>query len=249
MNGWKHYYQVMGMLVGIFALLGIWNIEPVQSQFMEVLANVSESVPLGSEIILPESSLSLEEENVALRAEIASLLYLKQENDLLKSVIETRNESRLNPVQGDIIGFDNLFLRNTALINVGSRDGIQKDQPAIYLGHLVGQVVEVSESWSRIRFVHDTDSTIGVRIENEQNSQGLLKSQFGTTLMVDLVPRVESVEVGQPIFTSGVGNIPAGLVVGTIASVSEGNLFHEIMVDYPINTRRINTVFILTESL
>ena len=249
MNGWKIYYQVIGMMIAVLLLIGAWNIDSVQSQIGQVLAAITESSQMGSELIPSQSNLSLEEENIALKAEVASLLYLKQENTLLKSALEMRNDFSLNPVQGDIIGFDSVFLRNTALVNVGSRDGIQVDQPVVYLGHLVGQVIEVSETWSRIRFVHDQQSSIGVRIQNEANSQGLLKSRFGTSLMVDLIPRVEEIEEGQAIFTSGVGNIPAGLVLGTIASISEGSLFHEVVVDYPINTRRITTVFILTERL
>lgn len=202
---------------------------------------------LADTVLDSPDSLSLEQEVIALRAEVSSLLYLKQENTLLRDALELQNETQLSPVKGDIVAYDNVFLRNSALLNVGSNDGIQLNQAVIYLGHLVGQIVEVSNTSSRVRFLSDPESSIGVTIENEANSQGILKSLYASQLIIDLVPRLEEVSEGQSIYTSGIGYLPPGLFVGTIDSVEEGDLFYNIVLSQPINSRRLTTVFVLTE--
>lgn len=181
----------------------------------------------------------------SLEAEVASLLYLKSENELLKSAIETKNETGIIPIQAKIITFDNNFTRSSALVGVGSNAGVKEGQPAIYLGHLVGIVKEVSDSSSKIQFLNDADSKLAISLQNSNSSQGILKSQFGTSLEIDSISKLEPVNQGNNIITSATEKIPAGLLVGKVKSVSEGDLFHKIIVDYPINFYQLNEVFIL----
>ncbi len=234
---------IMG--ITLLLLVGAFAIRPIRTVFLNGISAISGTITaaVGNDVL--PSDQNPVQEVASLKAEIASLLYLKQENELLRSAIETKNETGLVPLKANVISFDNNFLRSTLLVNVGSEQGVSANQPVIYLGYLIGMVTEVTADTARIQLISDSESTVGVQIGNEVSSQGVLKSSFGTELFVDLVPKVEQVSIDQPIFTSGVGGIPAGLVVGTVQQVNEGELFHEIIVDYPINLRRIHTVFIL----
>lgn len=191
------------------------------------------------------SQEQLQAKVIALEAEVASLLYLKSENELLKSAIETKNETGIIPIQAKIITFDNNFTRSSALVSVGSSEGVKLEQPVIYLGHLIGIVKEVSESSSKIQFLNDANIKLAVSIQNANISQGILKSNFGTVLEVDSVSKLEPINQGNNIITIGTDTIPSGLKIGKIKSVSEGDLFHKIIVDYPINFYRLTDVFIL----
>jgi cell shape-determining protein MreC len=187
----------------------------------------------------------LQAQVTSLEAEVASLLYVKSENDLLKSAIETKNDTGIIPIQAKIVTFDNDFTRSSATVTVGSKEGVKVNQPVIYLGYLVGQVKEVSESSSKIQFLNDADSKIAVQIQKDIPSQGILKSQFGTVLEVDSVPKLEAIVKDQNIITTPTETIPAGLLVGKIKDISEGDLFHRIIVEYPINFYQLTQVFIL----
>lgn len=237
--------SVIIMSVTLVMIIGTASLRPVRTIFMNGLTSMRGTITSAVGSAIESDSKNPDQEVVQLQAEIASLLYLKQENELLRDAIETKNETGLTPLKAEVISFDNNFLRDTILVNVGQDQGVQENQPVIYLGHLVGVVTSVTADTSRIRLISDAESTVGVRIENEIQSEGVLKSSFGTEIFVDLVPKVESIQPGQAIFTSGVGGLPAGLVVGTVSQVNEGELFHEIIVDYPINLRRITNVFIL----
>ena len=124
---------------------------------------------------------------ISLEAEVASLLYLKSENELLKSAIDTKNETGIIPIQARIITFDNNFTRSSALVGVGSNLGVKEGQPVIYLGHLVGIVKEVSKDSSKIQFLNDADSKLAISLRNSNSSQGIFKSQFVTSLEVDYI--------------------------------------------------------------
>lgn len=191
------------------------------------------------------SAEQLQARVTALEAEVASLLYLKSENELLKSAIQTKNDTGITPIQAKIITFDNNFTRSSAMVGVGSIDGVRVGQPVIYLGHLVGQVKQVSENSSKIQFLNDAESKLAIAIQNSNSSQGILKSEFGTALEVDSVSKLEVVNIGSNVISIATDTIPAGLLIGKVESVSEGELFHKIIVDYPIKFYQLTEVFIL----
>lgn len=187
----------------------------------------------------------LQSQVTSLQAEVASLLYLKSENELLKSAIETKNDTAIMPIQARIIAFDNNFVRSSATLNVGSSSGIRENQPVIYLGHMIGIIRSVNENFSQVQFINDTSSKIAVTVQKDNPSQGVLGSQYGTLLQVDLISKLEPVAVEQKVVTTQTDTMPGGLLIGTIKEVSEGDLFHRIIVETPINFYQLTDVFIL----
>jgi|GEM_PF-703207 rod shape-determining protein MreC len=240
----KKYNKFIIITIIISGLAIILTILGVTTKLLGILPNIS----LESSILKNKdqsSSEQLQARIVALEAEVASLLYLKSENDLLKSTIQTKNDVAIIPIQAKIITFDNDFTRSSALVEVGSKDGVQVNQPVIYLGHLVGKVKEVSENSSKIQFLNDSEIKLAVSIQNSDFSQGILQSQFGTRLEVDSVSKLEKVNAGTNVVTKATEKIPSGLLIGKIESVSEGDLFHKIIIDYPIDFYKLTEVFIL----
>lgn len=217
--------------------------------FSGTINNIFNRLPLisfGSTMQDNTSSVEqLEAKKISLEAEVASLLYLKSENELLKSAIQTKNDTGIMPIQSKIINFDNDFTRSSASVDVGAKDGVKVNQPVIYLGHLVGQVKEVFDSYSKIQFLNDSESKLAITIQNNASLQGILRSKFGTVLEVDSISKLEVVNIDSNIVTTATETIPAGLLIGKVKSVSEGDLFHKIIVDYPINFYQLKEVFIL----
>lgn len=238
----KQYKSIIIASISLIVILTL-----VLSGFISKMLSKLPLVALGNvlEINNQLSQEQLQSRVIALEAEVASLLYLKSENELLKSAIETKNEIGITPIQAKIITFDNNFTRSSALVGVGENEGVKVSQPVIYLGHLVGIVKEVSAYSSKIQFLNDADIKISVSIQNANSSQGILKSNFGTSLEVDSISKLESVNQENNIITTATDTIPAGLKIGKVKSVSEGDLFHKIIVNYPINFYQLSEVFIL----
>lgn len=143
------YSAIISILLPVGLIAGLLAWSPTRDIFLQGLTSLSGAVTNAVTTIEPsreQSEQGLQEENAALKAELSSLMYLKQENELLKSALETRETTALTPVKAKVVGFDNNFLRHSALVNIGSNQGVEVNQPAIYLGYLVGKVVSVYEN-------------------------------------------------------------------------------------------------------
>lgn len=241
-RSYQHVLGLLGVVLVITGALWAWSLDGYIYKTLHFMTRVQGQEESAADLDM--STSELKEEVLQLRAERASLMDLKRENQALRQAINTTQEREINPLIGHIVSFDNMFLRHTALLDTGADHDVEENQVVMYQGHVVGKIVEVKETSSRVQFILDPESRIGVSIGNEDNSQGMLVSKYGTDVTVDLVPRDELVEEGDPIYTSGVGDLPSGLVVGQVASVSEGDRFQDIKVDYPIRIRRLDTVFI-----
>lgn len=231
---------ITGALLSITLIGGVMGgIPTVLSQLPLMRGVYAENT---SDTLSPEQ---LQAQITSLQAEVSSLLYVKSENELLRSAIETKNETAITPIKARIITFDNNFTRSSATVNVGSSSGVKENQPVIYLGHMIGIVQTVSENSSKIQFLNDSSSKVAVTIQKDNPSQGVLMSQYGTLLQVDLISKLEPVAPDQAVVTTQTETIPGGLLIGKIKEVSEGDLFHRIMVDSPINFYDLTDVFIL----
>jgi rod shape-determining protein MreC len=231
------------IIIGIICIGGIWGL--ISSG---LLIGLFRYIPrLQSQSITPTelSSEQLQAEVISLQSEIASLMYLKSENELLKSAIITKNETTITPVAAQVIFFDNDFTRSSAIVNMGGDAGVKIGQPVIVLGHIVGVVQEVTPTTSTIQFLNDSESKLAVTVQRDTPIQGILKSRFGTSLEVDLISKLEPIQTGQTIVTTPTDMIPGGIRVGSIKEVKEGELFHSIIVDYPISFYGLTQVFIL----
>lgn len=191
------------------------------------------------------TEIDLIKENIDLKSKLAKLSYLEKDNEILRSAIETKEKTQSNLLEVNIIGFDNSLNRNLVIFNKGRKDNITKNQSIIYKGYFVGKIIEVSEEISKAEFINSNQSNIGVRIQNELRSEGILKSNYGIELFIDLIPKTEKITIGDFVYTSGIGDVKEGLLIGNIKSIEEGDLFYKVYIDYPFDLNRLYKVYIL----
>lgn len=214
-----------------------------REQIYKLVFNVRLKVFLNKEYSSTE--IDLIKENIDLKSRLAELTYLEKDNEILRSAIETKEKTKSNILEVNIIGFDNALNKNFIILNKGKNDGIVQNQAIIYRGYFVGKVVEVLEDTSKVEFINSNQSNIGVRIQNELRSEGVLKSNYGIELFIDLIPKTENINIGDFVYTSGIGDIKEGLLIGTVKSIEEGDLFYKVYLDYPIDLNRLYKVYIL----
>ena len=107
-------------------------------------------------------------------------------------------------------------------IDKGSSFGIEVGMPAVTSAGLVGRVVEVSRTQSRIRLITDSDFELGVRIVGFDTVAVAKGSGAGRTLVVgDGIPLSLPVEPGMLVTTSGIENsvYPPDIPVGVVQDV------------------------------
>ena len=141
--------------------------------------------------------------------------YILQENKRLKSTIE-----ELDTVSSEIVGKvlvdkKSPFLRSV-IVNRGSKDNIELGMAVMDKSYLIGKVVEVSFTSSRVLLLSDLNSKIPVDIM-PNNIQSILSGTGGNNGNIQYTRQQELIENDAIVFTSGAGGLfKSGIPIGTI---------------------------------
>ncbi|MEN8708589.1 MAG: rod shape-determining protein MreC [Paracoccaceae bacterium] len=231
------------MIIVIFCLLlfGLWRIdtprvERLRMQAIDVVMPTYKAIfaPFGDLINLLddfESYQTLAEQNKELRRELQRMrawreaaLQLEQENARLLDLNKVRLDPKMTVITGKVIADSGSPFRQSVLLNVGTRDGVQDGWPTRDGIGLVGRVSGVSGNTARVLLITDSSSRIPARIE--PSGQAAIVSGDNSA-----APRLEFIEVpsaarpGDRVVTSGDGKVfPPSLLIGHVAQDPRGRL-------------------------
>lgn len=120
-----------------------------------------------------------------------------------------------------VLGASGAGLAHSFILDAGARDGVRKYHAVMVDGYLVGQVVAVGEKYSRMLLLTDANSRIPVQVERTGTRAFLAGNNSRYPKLVHFENQ-ERLELGDRIIASGMdGNIPYGIPVGTVGSISE----------------------------
>jgi len=111
-----------------------------------------------------EQNAGLKRERIELRRQIIRARAVLQENNQLKSVLGLREKTEQAVAVGRIVGSSFESTRRFAVLSVGRSDGVMPGMPVRTADGLVGRVVEVGSSASRVLLVSDRSNIVPARI-------------------------------------------------------------------------------------
>ena len=174
----------------------------------------------------------LVEENNSLKAEISQLREqarnfeeVENENERLRRLTELREKhSDFVFESAKIVAWDSSNYTSAFTVSKGSNQGLELgDCVVTEYGAVVGQVVELGESWATIRTIVDVDMDLGALV-GAGSYAGVVTGEFA--LMKRELTRVSYLASGAQMFagdevlTSGSGGtFPPGLLIGTISAI------------------------------
>lgn len=140
----------------------------------------------------------------------------------------------------------------TLTLDRGSSDGIGLDAAVIDAWGVLGRVIAVGATASRVQLLLHRDSGAGARIERSRVT-GVVSGQVGPSegrsmdLVMKYVPLRADVVVGDVVVTSGLDGIyPPELVIGEVRAVEQGSgLFQEVRVTPSARFREAEEVLVL----
>ena len=237
------------LLLILFGLFVVWRIDNPRVEKFRALV-IDTFVPNFEWILRPMTSVvklaqdyrsyeKLLEQNKELRRELQQMkswkeaaLQLEEENARLLDLNQLRLDSKLTHVSGIVIADSGSPFRQSVLLNIGSRDGIQDGWAAMDGLGLVGRISGVGSSTSRVILLTDNASQIPVIIQ-PSGQRAILMGDNSFAPPVEFIENVDLVRPGDRIVTSGGGGVlPAGLLVGTLAMDPNGRLRTRLAADY-----------------
>ncbi len=191
----------------------------------------------------------LEAQNAALEDQIIALQEQAAEAEILRALLNfarTSPESRY--LATSVIGLDpSPFVRSIS-IGAGSDRGLAYGMPVVSETGLVGRIVEVNATFSRVQLITDPQSAVNVRLQDSR-AEGLVVAQANSELQVDLISHEAQVSPGELVLTSGLGGLfPPDIPVGHIVSVRSRDfeLFQQAVLDPAVNFEELEIVLIIT---
>ena len=165
---------------------------------------------------------NLKKDYESLKATKLNTDFLKSENEALKSKINDVSTQSSELLAKVIIDKKSPFLRSV-IVNRGSKDNVILGMAVLDGKFLVGKVVEVNYSTSRVLLLSDLNSKIPVSIE-PNGVQSILSGSGSSYGEIQYIKEDYELENDSEIFTSGSGGIfRSGIPIGkTIANEEIG---------------------------
>ena len=211
-----------------------------------LLDTMSTQVQTRSSLI--EQTKQQEQQLFTLRSRLLKLDQLEHENQRLRELLGSPVHKESRKMVAELLSVDSDPFSHQVLINKGALDGVYNGQPVINDQGVVGQVLHVGSTTSRVLLI--TDSSHGIPVRVLRNDLRAIASGSGELDKLELrnLPRNTDVQVGDLLVTSGLGGrFPEGYPVATVtrSDYVEGKPFAQVEAKPLVELDRLRYLLLL----
>lgn len=241
---------LLGVMIAVsLVLLILWRtdnprLERVRMSVVDAvapsMASIGEPIDFGWQVARDYGNfLDVYEQNKSLRREIQNLKswrerarLLEEENAQLRALNNVRIATRMTFVTGDIIADSGGPFLQSALVNVGSEDGVEDGAAAVDGNGLVGRVVGLGQRASRLLLLTDYSSRVPVVVQPGAH-RAILTGDGTAAPKLEFIDGAERITPGDLVETSGDGGVfPPDLPVGRVIATAGGTWRAAMLADY-----------------
>lgn len=181
-----------------------------------------------------EDLFNTQAENAHLKKQIDNLAQtkarnssLEAENTQLKQALKLKKTlTDYTIINGSVISRAADTWSDLLVIDQGSRAGVRKNMPVMSGKGVIGRVVEVNSTTSKVELITTTDkSTNKFAVEadaaNGKKVHGVISVEGNNQLAFTQVVDGQKLKKGTQVYTSGMGGLsPKGLLIGTVTKTT-----------------------------
>jgi rod shape-determining protein MreC len=188
----------------------------------------------------------LRDDVTALSMRVHELEEMQLEVGRLRTLLELRDQLVVPSTAARVIALGTTESARTLLLNRGEQHGVRINDPVITTRGVVGRVMEVAPSISKVQTLADPNSGIAALIQRTR-VQGLVVGEGDRGCRMEYVMELSDIEVGDVIITSGLDQMyPKGYMIGVVTELGEGEgLTRFVGVRPEVDFRRLEEVLIL----
>ena len=172
---------------------------------------------------------------------------LKLANDRLRNLLSFQKSLQNRVVAAEVIGKDPSVWFKTVIIDKGKADGLQKGLPVVLPQGITGQVIEVSDRYSKVMLIIDRNSAVDALVQRSR-ARGIIKGASADQCRFEFVLRKNDVQIGDTVIASGLDGVyPKGLRIGHVSDLSErsSDIFYEITVTPFVDFEKLEEVLVI----
>ena len=171
---------------------------------------------------LLEENKTLKINELRYQEQLMQLDIVSQENDRLRSLLASPLRSDMKKMVAEIISVDSDPYTHQIVINRGANDGVYEGQPVVDDEGIVGQVLLVGTTTSRVILVTDITHAVPVRISRNGIRMTATGSGRIDRIGHSFVQHSADIKSGDILVTSGLGGkYPEGYPVSTVTLVKK----------------------------
>lgn len=171
---------------------------------------------------------------------------LELENIRLRKFIRFQDIKEETVVAAKVIGRDPSPWFRTIMINKGAKDGLKRGLPVLVSEGIVGQIIAVSNRYSKVILITDRNSAVDALVQTSR-ARGIVKGNDTELCSFRYVLRKNNIEPGEMIISSGLdGVFPKGLRIGWVVELKENSsqLFQEITIKTCVDFDKLEEVLV-----
>jgi rod shape-determining protein MreC len=256
----RNFFILLFILLCFFVLLNIFTpisnairghslslISPFQITFLEKGNNFLKRFEVFRDIKKISGEIEiLRKDNVKLHSRISSLLTLEEENKALRNILEVNSIKKENIVFSQVIGKDLSGDKIIIRYDKEIRNGLAVVTPE---GTLIGTIEKIyANNFASVELITSPNSSIEVKIQNEDLPIGVLKGKKQKGLEIDLLPKDKLLDVGDHIVAlPNEKGISKEIYIGRISEIDETDIeaFKKAVVWQGIDYRYFSYLFVI----
>jgi rod shape-determining protein MreC len=242
--------SILVALIGLCILLFVlWRADNPRIERMRLaladrmlpsIEMTSNPIHAGADIVADfENFTRVYKQNKTLRREIQRLRIwreaaqqLERENAQLRALNNLKLGEKVGYVAGEVIADSGGPFAQSVLLNIGARKGVQDGSAAVDGDGLVGRIVGVGRSASRLLLLTDFNSRVPVKVL-PSGRRAILTGENTEAPRLSFLETMLGVAPGDRVMTTGDGGVfPPDLLVGHVAIVGERSAQVQISADY-----------------
>jgi rod shape-determining protein MreC len=192
-------------------------------------------------------NLHLREDVKTLNSRVIAAEEVCQANRRLTRLLEVKNTIKEPTVTATVIGEDLSPWYGTLVIDRGSSSGIAEGLGVVAADGIVGQVVKVALTSSRVLLLTDHSSGIAATIQRSR-ARGVVKGKGDGLCQLEFTTREEDVKVGDMVVSSGIGGVfLKGSPIGEVTMVKRGEygIFQTVTILPSVNIAHLEDVLVV----
>ena len=152
-----------------------------------------------------------------------------------------------NVVTADVKLKDGSNWTGVFTVNRGTESGISAGSVVIDGSGLVGTVTEAGEGWAKVKPVISNGDKMSFKMARDGSQLGIVSGNSKGTLSGYMLDDSSTVAEGDILLSSGMGNYPEGIEIGSVKSVkyNSDKLIREITVEPSVNFASLRKVAVI----